>query len=57
MKKQPLTDRQQQAYDFIRVHIEDKGWPPTVREIAEHVGTTALNGVSLHPELVSQQPE
>ena len=46
--KPPLTDRQQEAYDFIKTHIEDNGWPPTVREIGKHMGISSPNGVMAH---------
>lgn len=44
----PLTKRQQKVYDFIKSHIEDKGWPPTVRETMEHMGIKSPNGVMCH---------
>ncbi|GAM09389.1 LexA repressor 1 [Geobacter sp. OR-1] len=35
-----LTPRQQQVLDFIASRIDDKGLPPTLREIAGHIGTS-----------------
>ena len=32
-----MTDRQQQIYNFIKIHIEEKRYPPTVREISDAV--------------------
>ncbi len=46
--KPPLTDRQREAYDFIKNHIEDNGWPPTIREIGKHMGISSPNGVLGH---------
>ena len=43
-----LTDKQRLIYDFIRDHIEDKGYPPTVRDIGEHFGIVSPNGVMCH---------
>jgi repressor LexA len=33
---EPLTDRQNQIYQFVQQQIQSKGFPPTVREIAKH---------------------
>ncbi len=46
--KQSLSGRQQEAYNFIKTHIEDNGWPPTVRETMAHMGITSPNGVMCH---------
>ncbi len=46
--KQPLSDRQRKVYDFIKTHIEDNGWPPTIREIGKHMGISSPNGVMAH---------
>lgn len=36
-----LTDRERQALSFIvDCHI-NKGWPPTVRELADHLGVSS----------------
>src|SRR4051812_25662398 len=43
-----LTDRQRQIYDFICEHIEDKGYPPTVRDIGLHFKIQSPNGVMCH---------
>jgi repressor LexA len=46
--RQPLTDRQRQALDFISECLEDRGFPPTLREIGEHMGIRSTNGVNDH---------
>ena len=46
--KPPLTKRQQRVYDFIKNHIEENGWPPTIREIGKHMGINSPNGVLGH---------
>ena len=46
--KEPLSDRQRKVYDFIKSHIEDNGWPPTIREIGQHMGISSPNGVMAH---------
>lgn len=43
-----LTPRQQQVFDFIEERIDDWGYPPTVREIGEHMGIRSTNGVADH---------
>ena len=45
---QGLTKRQEQTLDFIRSSIEDRGYPPTLREIGEHLGISSTNGVNDH---------
>ena len=46
--KEPLTDRQKQVLDFIGRSIERRGYPPTLREIGEHMGIRSTNGVNDH---------
>ena len=43
-----LTDRQQAILDFISQSIEERGYPPTLREIGEHFGIRSTNGVNDH---------
>src|SRR5688572_25116456 len=43
-----LTDRQQQILDFITGSINERGFPPTLREIGEHFGIKSTNGVNDH---------
>lgn len=45
---QGLTKRQEQTLDFIRRSIESRGYPPTLREIGEHMGIRSTNGVNDH---------
>src|SRR5438093_2372565 len=33
-----LTERQQAILDFINGHVEENGFPPSVREIGRHFG-------------------
>ena len=41
---QALTDRQQQVLDYIRNSIQQRGYPPTLREIGAHMGIRSTNG-------------
>jgi repressor LexA len=43
-----LTDRQQQVLDFIAASINERGYPPTLREIGERLGIRSTNGVNDH---------
>ena len=42
------TQRQQQVLDFINNCIHSRGYPPTMREIGEHLGIRSTNGVNDH---------
>jgi len=46
--KEPLTDRQRAVLAFITASIEQRGYPPTLREIGEHMGIRSTNGVNDH---------
>ena len=46
--KEPLTDRQKAVLEFISSSIESRGYPPTLREIGEHMGIRSTNGVNDH---------
>lgn len=43
-----LTQRQRDILDFISSSIDQRGYPPTLREIGEHFGIRSTNGVSDH---------
>ena len=43
-----LTQRQQEVFNFIEEKIEEWGYPPTIREIGEHLGIRSTNGVADH---------
>lgn len=43
-----LTDRQKQIYNFICDHLDQKGYPPTVRNIGEYFKIKSPNGVMCH---------
>src|SRR5512146_3165105 len=45
---QGLTRRQEQTLEFIRRSIEQRGYPPTLREIGEYMGIRSTNGVNDH---------
>ena len=43
-----LSPRQQEAFDFIRNYTGQSGYPPTLREIAGHMGIRGLHAVRKH---------
>jgi len=43
-----LTQRQKQVFEFIEEKIQEWGYPPTIREIGEHLGIRSTNGVADH---------
>jgi repressor LexA len=43
-----LTDRQRAILTFISQSIDERGYPPTLREIGEHFGIRSTNGVNDH---------
>lgn len=43
-----LTDRQREVLDFIQLRIDEWGYPPTIREIGQHLGIKSTNGVADH---------
>ncbi|MGF1466180.1 MAG: transcriptional repressor LexA [Sandaracinaceae bacterium] len=45
---QKLTERQKAVLDYIIESIQDRGFPPTLREIGNHLGIKSTNGVNDH---------
>ncbi|NMB77291.1 MAG: transcriptional repressor LexA [Myxococcales bacterium] len=43
-----LTERQEQLLRFIEAYGEMHGFPPSIREMAEHMGIRSTNGVNDH---------
>jgi len=43
-----LTERQQEVFNFIVTYINDKGYPPTIREMQVGLGIGSLRGVTIH---------
>ena len=48
-----ITPRQQRILEYIRKTVQDRGYPPTVREIGEAVGLTSSS--SVHAQLANLQ--
>ncbi len=45
---QLLTKRQQEIWEFLVGYVDEHGYPPTVREIGEHVGLASPSTVHAH---------
>jgi repressor LexA len=43
-----LTDRQVEVLEYIILHIQTTGFPPTIREIGERLSIKSTNGVNDH---------
>ena len=50
-----LTARQRQTYDFIRIFIGEKGYAPTLQEIAAALGISGNLGVLRHLDALERQ--
>ena len=38
INKEALTSTQEKVFDFLKNHLKENGFPPTLREIASHFG-------------------
>ncbi|MBT0654534.1 transcriptional repressor LexA [Geomobilimonas luticola] len=52
---EPLTPRQQRVLSYITVCLETRGYPPTLREIAGHLGINGTLGVMKHLEALDRK--
>ena len=50
-----LTSRQQEVLSFIEDSISSRGFPPTLREIGEHLGIKSTNGVNDHLKALTRK--
>jgi len=50
-----LTPRQQQVLDFISHHINEHGYPPTLREISSQIGTSGTVSAIHHLEALEKK--
>ena len=51
----PISERQHAILDFIRQHILDRGYPPTVREIGEAVRLSSSSTVHAHLKALEER--
>ncbi len=50
-----LTVRQQQVLDYIQSHIDNDGYPPTIREICSHLGVSGTVSAMRHLEALEKK--
>lgn len=50
-----LTDRQQEVFNFIVTHIDEKGYPPTIREMQLGLTIGSLRGVTIHLDALQKK--
>ena len=50
-----LTIRQQQVLDYIQSHIDNDGYPPTIREICSHLGVSGTVSAMRHLEALEKK--
>lgn len=50
-----LTERQARVLKFIQDHYKKFGYPPTIREIAEHIGAKWNHGVERHLQALERK--
>lgn len=50
-----LKEQPQKILDFIRKHVEEMGYPPTVREIGEAVGISSTSHVTYYLKQLEEQ--
>lgn len=55
MKRQHLTARQQEIFDFVKQHIDNTGMPPTRVEIAREIGFKSPNAAEEHLKALARK--
>lgn len=55
MRASKLTSRRQQILQFIRDFVEEKGYSPTVRDIAKGCGISSPSAIQYHLDILKQE--
>lgn len=55
MPRKPLTERQQRILDCIRRFIQERGYPPTMRDIGRDVGISSSSAVKYQLEQLERR--
>ncbi len=50
-----LTDKQEKILGFIMDYVNDKGYPPSIREIGNEFGISSLRGVTVHLDALERK--
>ncbi len=53
--KQTLTTRQEEVLAFLRDHLAEHGYPPSLREIARGLDIRSPNGVMCHLDALERK--
>ncbi len=55
MNMNDLTEQQMKVFQFIETHQRRFGYPPTIREIADHIGAKWGHGIERHLEALEKK--
>src|SRR5215218_3383617 len=50
-----LTDKQERILNYIVEYVEDKGYPPSIREIGTAFEISSLRGVTVHLDALERK--
>lgn len=50
-----LTEKQERILTFIVDYVNDKGYPPSIREIGNHFDISSLRGVTVHLDALERK--
>jgi repressor LexA len=50
-----LTEKQERILNFIVDYVDDKGYPPSIREIGNAFGISSLRGVTVHLDALERK--
>ncbi|MCX6149203.1 MAG: transcriptional repressor LexA [Ignavibacteriales bacterium] len=53
--KNELTERQEEVLNFIKEHLNEKGYPPTLREIGKRFNIVSTFGVKRHLDALGKK--
>ena len=53
-KVEGVSDIQREIWEYIRRNVEDKGFPPTLRELGDAFGIVSTNGIRYHLRVLTQ---
>ena len=51
----PLTSRQHKVLETIRAWIQERGYPPTIRELGKRLNIKSLRGVTTHLDAIAKK--
>ncbi len=50
-----LTERQKKVFEFLKEHISERGYPPTLREVAQNLGIKWTKGIEKHLQALEKK--